>query len=69
MDSKNGFQERIPRMDSKNGFQESIERKYYPFFQKYGHNINLIPYTGIKTSDFFDELKQEWEKRIVVGWP
>ena len=37
----------------------SIERKYYPFFQKYGHNLNLIPYTGIKPGEFFDELKPD----------
>ena len=30
----------------------SIERKYYPFFQKYGHNLNLIHYTGIEPGDF-----------------
>ena len=37
----------------------SIERKYYPFFQKNGHNLNLIPYTGIKPGEFFDELKPD----------
>ena len=37
----------------------SIERKYFPFFQKYGHNLNLIPYIGIKPDEFFDELKPD----------
>ena len=37
----------------------SIERKYYPFFQNYGHNLNLIPYTGIKPGEFIDELKPD----------
>ena len=37
----------------------SIEKKYYTFFQKYGHNINLIPFTGIKPGKYLDDLKPD----------
>ena len=29
-----------------------IEKKYYPFFNKFGYSINLIPYTGIEIKRF-----------------
>ena len=37
----------------------SIERKYYPFFQKYGHNLSLIPFMGIKPGEYLDELNPD----------
>ena len=37
----------------------SIEKKYYPFFQKYGHNLNLIPFMGIKPGEYLDELNPD----------
>jgi gamma-glutamyl-gamma-aminobutyrate hydrolase PuuD len=37
----------------------SVEKKYYTFFQKYGHNINLIPFTGIKPGKYLDDLKPD----------
>jgi putative glutamine amidotransferase len=36
-----------------------IEKKYYPFLQKYGHEINLIPFMGRDLGDYFDELKPD----------
>lgn len=36
-----------------------IEKKYYPFFNKFGYSINLIPYTGIEIKRFYDEIKPD----------
>lgn len=37
----------------------SIERKYYPFFQKYGHNIHLIPFMGMDIGQYFEDLNPD----------
>jgi gamma-glutamyl-gamma-aminobutyrate hydrolase PuuD len=34
----------------------AIEKKYYPFFKSYGHNIHLIPYMGLKPREYLDDL-------------
>ncbi len=36
-----------------------IEKKYYHFFNKYGHNINLIPFVGIDIKKYFDQLNPD----------
>ena len=36
-----------------------IERKYYSFFEKYGHNLHLIPFTGISVGEYFDDLNPD----------
>ena len=35
----------------------SIEEKYYPFFNKFGHHLNLIPFLGLKPDEYIDQLK------------
>ena len=37
----------------------AIERKYYPFFKKHGHNLHLIPFTGINPGEYLDDLKRD----------
>ena len=37
----------------------SIEKKYYPFFQRFGHNINLIPFMGLNPDEYLNELKPD----------
>ncbi len=36
-----------------------IERKYYPFFDRFGHQINLIPFMGTDINEYFDMLQPE----------
>jgi len=37
----------------------AIEKKYYPFFQKHGHNIHLIPFMGMDIREYFDDLNPD----------
>jgi len=37
----------------------SIEKKYFPFFRKFNHHLNLIPYLGIDIDKFFDDLSPD----------
>ncbi len=37
----------------------SIEKKYYSFFKKYNHILNLIPFEGISPADYLDTTKPE----------
>jgi len=36
-----------------------IEKKYYPFLERFGHQINLIPFMGKALGEYFDELKPD----------
>ena len=38
----------------------SIEKKYYPFFKKYNHILNLIPFEGISPGDYLDSTKPDF---------
>ncbi len=37
----------------------SIEKKYYPFFEKFGHNIHLIPYMGMTAEQYLEDQKPD----------
>jgi gamma-glutamyl-gamma-aminobutyrate hydrolase PuuD len=37
----------------------AVEKKYYPFFEKFNHQIHLIPFMGVKPHEFFDDLKPD----------
>ena len=32
----------------------SVERKYYPFFEKHGYSIHMIPIVGMNLEEYFD---------------
>ena len=33
----------------------AIEKKYYPFFEKFNCNLNLVPYSGISMEDYLEQ--------------
>ena len=37
----------------------SIEKKYYPFFKKYNHILNLIPFEGVAPGEYLDSTKPD----------
>jgi len=37
----------------------SIEKKYYPFFKKYGHNIHLIPFDGMTAEEYEEDINPD----------
>ena len=37
----------------------SVEKKYYPFFKKYNHILNLIPFEGISPGEYLDATKPD----------
>tara|TARA_A100000164_G_scaffold304398_1_gene280348 strand:- start:623 stop:1240 length:618 start_codon:yes stop_codon:yes gene_type:complete len=37
----------------------AIERKYYPFFEKFNCNLNLVPYSGISMDDYLEQEKPD----------
>ncbi len=37
----------------------AIEKKYYPFFEKYNCNINLVPFSGISMEDYLENEKPD----------
>jgi gamma-glutamyl-gamma-aminobutyrate hydrolase PuuD len=37
----------------------AVEKKYYPFFKSFGHHIHMIPFMGIKLTEYFDDLNPD----------
>ena len=37
----------------------SIEKKYYPFFKEFGHNVHLIPFDGMSADEYADDMKPD----------
>ena len=37
----------------------SIEKKYYPFFKQFGHNLHLIPFDGMTPNEYAEEMKPD----------
>ncbi len=37
----------------------AIEKKYYPFFEKFDCNINLVPFSGISMEEYLDNEKPD----------
>jgi gamma-glutamyl-gamma-aminobutyrate hydrolase PuuD len=37
----------------------SVERKYFPFFKKFNHNIHMIPIMGMDLEEYFEEMNPD----------